>query len=106
MSKPRPTPSRRLTCADVRFVEVDFPRQLRPRLVIEFSEGLSLLLEDEAATPLAAGQLQAAPARDVLLVFTNKRSNRIKLAPEALQLLIDGVDLRGTSFKPWYERTE
>lgn len=54
MSKPRPTPSRRLTCADVRFVEVDFPRQLRPRLVIEFSEGLSLLLEDEAAIPLAA----------------------------------------------------
>jgi transposase len=29
---------------------------------------------------------------------------RIKLAPEALQLLIDGVDLRGASFKPWYER--
>jgi transposase len=31
---------------------------------------------------------------------------RIKLAPEALQLLIDGVDLRGASFKPWYERQE
>lgn len=29
---------------------------------------------------------------------------RISLAPEALQLLIDGVDLRGASFKPWYER--
>jgi len=54
MSKPRPTPTRRLTCADVRFVEVDFPRQLRPRVVIEFSEGLSLLLEDAAAVPLAA----------------------------------------------------
>jgi hypothetical protein len=51
MSKPRPTPSPRLTCADVRFVEVDFPRQIRPRLVIEFSEGLSLLLEDPAAVP-------------------------------------------------------
>ena len=50
MSKPRPAPSRRLTC----FVEVDFPRQLRPRLVIEFSEGLSLLLEDQSAVPLAA----------------------------------------------------
>jgi transposase len=90
---------------------------------------------------LAAEQLQAAPARDLLFVFTNKRRNRIKLlyfdgtgtwvaakrletgrfswpapsetgqrriklAPEALQLLIDGVDLRGASFKPWYERTE
>jgi len=54
MSKSCPTPSRRLTCADVRFVEVDFPRQLRPRLVIEFSQGLSLLLEDHAAIPLAA----------------------------------------------------
>jgi hypothetical protein len=54
MSRFRPTPSRRLTCADVRFVEVDFPRQLRPRLVIEFNEGLSLLLEDPSAVPLAA----------------------------------------------------
>ncbi len=54
MSKPRPAPARRLTCADLRFVEVDFPRHLRPRLVIEFSEGLSLLLEDQAAIPLAA----------------------------------------------------
>lgn len=32
--------------------------------------------------------------------------HRIKLQPEALQLLIDGVDLRGASFKPWYERPE
>jgi transposase len=31
---------------------------------------------------------------------------RIKLQPEALQLLLDGVDLRGASFKPWYERPE
>ena len=31
---------------------------------------------------------------------------RIKLAPEALQLLIDGVDLRGAAFKPWHERPE
>lgn len=54
MSKPRPAPSRRVTCTGVRFVEVDFPRQLRPRLVIEFSDGLSLLLEDRVAIPLAA----------------------------------------------------
>jgi hypothetical protein len=32
--------------------------------------------------------------------------HRIKLQPEALQLLIDGVDLRGAAFKPWYERPE
>ena len=54
MSNPFPNPSRRPICRDVRFVEVEFPRQLRPRLVIEFSEGLSLLLEDRAAIPLAA----------------------------------------------------
>ena len=54
MSKPHPRPPRRFTCTDIRFVEVDFPRQLRPRLVIQFSEGLSLLLEDQAAVPLAA----------------------------------------------------
>jgi transposase len=90
---------------------------------------------------LASDQLQTAPARDALFVFTNKRRNRIKLlyfdgtglwvaakrlekgrfswpaasesgqrriklAPEALQLLIDGVDLRGAAFKPWYERPD
>ena len=26
------------------------------------------------------------------------------LAPEALQLLIDGIDLRGAEMRPWYER--
>ena len=48
------TPSRRLTYTDVRFVKVDFPRQLRTLLVIEFSDGLSLLLEHQAAIPLTA----------------------------------------------------
>jgi hypothetical protein len=54
MSRSRPTLPRRLSCSDVPFVEVDFPHQLRPRLVIEFSKGLTLLLEDQAAIPLAA----------------------------------------------------
>lgn len=33
------------------------------------------------------------------------RSNqkKLKLAPEALQLLLDGVDLRGAQMRPWYE---
>ncbi len=31
---------------------------------------------------------------------------RIKLHAEALQLLLDGVDLRGATLKPWYERPE
>lgn len=54
MSKSRSTRRRRLTCTDVRFVQVEFPRQLQPRLVVEFSDGLSLLLEDPSAIPLAA----------------------------------------------------
>ena len=31
---------------------------------------------------------------------------RIKLHTEALQLLLDGVDLRGATLKPWYERPD
>ena len=30
---------------------------------------------------------------------------KLKLNSEALQLLLDGVDMRGAQFKPWYERT-
>jgi len=29
---------------------------------------------------------------------------RLTLAPEALQLLLDGIDLRGAEMRPWYER--
>lgn len=30
---------------------------------------------------------------------------KLKLNTEALQLLVDGVDMRGAQFKPWYERS-
>jgi transposase len=30
----------------------------------------------------------------------------LSLAPEALQLLLDGIDLRGAEMRPWYERAE
>jgi transposase len=29
---------------------------------------------------------------------------KLKLSPEALALLIDGVDMRGAKLRPWYER--
>jgi len=32
------------------------------------------------------------------------RAGRIKLAPEALAMLTDGVDLKGAKMRPWYER--
>lgn len=31
---------------------------------------------------------------------------KIKLSAEALQMIVDGVDLRGSRFKPWYERAD
>lgn len=32
--------------------------------------------------------------------------SKLRLAPEALVLLLDGVDLRGARLRPWYEREE
>jgi len=31
-------------------------------------------------------------------------SSKLSLTPEALQLLVDGVDLRDADMRPWYER--
>ncbi len=31
---------------------------------------------------------------------------KISLTPEALHLLFDGVDLRGATLRPWYQRDE
>jgi transposase len=30
----------------------------------------------------------------------------LKLTPQALALLTDGVDLRGAKLRPWYERED
>ena len=51
---PRRQPARRVPCEGVEFAEVEFPQSVRPRLVVRFSEGLSLLLEDGHAVDLAA----------------------------------------------------
>ncbi len=44
----------RAECETVRFAEVEFVRPLAPRLVIQFSGGLSVLVEDESSVGLAA----------------------------------------------------
>ena len=51
---PRRQPPRHLPCEGVEFAEVEFPRTVRPRVVVQFSDGLSLVLEDESAVELAA----------------------------------------------------
>ena len=35
---------------------------------------------------------------------TEPAATKLRLAPEALALLTDGVDLRGAQLRPWYER--
>ena len=54
MRKKRPTAPRRSVCQEVRFVEVEWPAPVRPRLVVSFSDGLRLLVEDERAARVAA----------------------------------------------------
>lgn len=34
----------------------------------------------------------------------DQAATKLKLAPEALAMLTDGVDLRGAKLRPWYER--
>ena len=37
---------------------------------------------------------------------SRRDQRKLKLAPEALQLVLDGVDLRGARLRPWYDREE
>jgi len=46
--------ARRAVCEEVRFAEVEFERPPKPGLVVEFSDGLKLLVEDAGAVDLAA----------------------------------------------------
>ena len=66
-SSPRPfQSSSRVTCEDVRFAEIGFVRPITPRIVIEFSQGLSLLLEDRDAIELAAEFIAAFRRSEVI----------------------------------------
>ncbi len=35
---------------------------------------------------------------------TNTNTGKVKLTPEAMTLLLDGVDLKSGTLRPWYER--
>ena len=48
---------KRAECENVEFAEVEFATPVVPRLVIRFSDGLSILVENERAVPLAAAFL-------------------------------------------------
>ena len=48
------TRARRAECEAVHFAEVEFDRPAKPGLVVEFSDGLKLLVEDASAVGLAA----------------------------------------------------
>ena len=56
--------ARRAVCEDVRFVEVDFDPPAKPGLVIEFSGGLKLLIEDASVVDLAAEFIAAFRAHE------------------------------------------
>ena len=63
MSRSHSSATRRLTCADVRFVEADFPRPVTPRLVLTFNEGISILLDKPADIELACELVAAIRSR-------------------------------------------
>jgi hypothetical protein len=56
--------ARRAECVDVRFAEVEFDRPAKPGLVIEFSGGLKLLIEDASVVDLAAEFIAAFRAHE------------------------------------------
>jgi len=55
---------KRAECESVQFAEVEFTAPVIPRLVIRFSNGLSVLVEDERSVPLAAAFIAAFRAHE------------------------------------------
>ena len=51
-------------CEEVRFAEIEFPQPVKPRLVVRFSDGLSLLVEHREAIDLAAEFIVAFRAHE------------------------------------------
>ena len=62
---PKSARAARVACESVRFAEVEFPKVIEPRLVVRFSDGLSLLVEDRQAIDLAAEFIVAFRAHEL-----------------------------------------
>ena len=63
-SNPRRAAGNGVRCEEVRFAQVDYPMPVQPRLVVRFSGGLSLLVENREAIDLAAEFIVAFRARE------------------------------------------
>jgi transposase len=72
-----------------------FTNKLRTRIKLLYFDGTGLWV---ATKRLEAGKFSWPPPSE-------PTQKKMKLHPEALQLLLDGVDMRGAEFKPWFERS-
>jgi transposase len=71
-----------------------FSNRRRTRLKILYWDGSGLWILTKRLEQGTFSWPQASAAAGV----------KLRLAPEALALLTDGVDLRGARLRPWYER--
>jgi transposase len=71
-----------------------FTNKARTRIKLLYFDGTGLWV---ATKRLEAGRFSWPPPGE-------RGQKKLKLGPEALGLLLDGVDMRGAGFRPWYGR--
>ena len=79
-------------CKEALFV---FSNRRLTRIKLLYFDGTGLWV---ATKRLEEGRFSWPPASE-------GGQKKLKLNPEALSLLLDGVDMRGAGFRPWYERS-
>ena len=75
-----------------------FTNKRRSRLKLLYFDGTGLWL---ATKRLEKGTFAWPPA---VPVQAGEPVQKLALSPQALSLLLDGVDLRGAQLRPWFER--